>query len=151
MVASQEQINALLNHCIDFAGRMLADHAEFYPFGATLDNQGSIEAAGAHTGDEFPEPQEIIDLMTEAFARQAAQGAITAAAIAVDVNIPSSYNASVPDGIRILLESPDLSVLVYVPYAVAGGGADADQNDVTLFETIEVSAAHSIFKMASNA
>src|SRR5882762_99814 len=99
MAAGPEQLHALLMYCINFAKTMLDDRGEFYPFGAVLNQAGQIEAQGAWDGNEHPNPQEIYQLLSEGFRSRARTGDITAAALAVNVNIPEKYSSPYPDGV----------------------------------------------------
>ena len=46
-------LNQLLNVALDFAKKMLKQHGEFYPFGASMGADGKITMDGASTC-EFP-------------------------------------------------------------------------------------------------
>jgi hypothetical protein len=77
-------LDRLFNSLLPFAERMLADQGEFSPFGGSMKPDGEIVAAAAFDGSEHPPSQDAIDLMTQAFRRQARSGELRAAAICYD-------------------------------------------------------------------
>jgi hypothetical protein len=151
MTASPDQLHALLTYCIDFAKTMLSDSGEFYPFGANLGQDGQVRAVGGYDGNERPNPQDIYRLLGESFVSNAREGSITAAALAANVNIPAEYSPPVPDGLRVHLESADLSRFVYVPYRVTKRGLFKKKFEVEFFNPIPVETPPSIFTGALNA
>jgi hypothetical protein len=107
---------AMLRHCDEVAQQMLVEHGEFYPFGAFLNANGKVEALAVYTGDEHPSSVELIELMYGVITKMANDGTLVAYAIAVNVNIPSQFNAPFPDGIRVQVEAPGYSRDLYTPY-----------------------------------
>jgi len=148
MTVSPEQLHELLTYCIDFGRQMLDDSADFYPFGAMLDVDGRIVSVGGSDGEEKPAPQEIYRLLWEAFAAGAADGTVTAAALAANVDIPAEYDPPVPDGIRVHLESTEFSRFIYIPYAIGTKDVVSPSRTVTLFEPIAVQIEPGIFAAA---
>jgi hypothetical protein len=68
------------------AERLLKKHAEFYPSGAVMLSGGEIRHIGARIeGDDRPQSQSLIDLLTETFQKEAAKGNLRAAGISYDV------------------------------------------------------------------
>ena len=151
MTASPEKLHELLTYCIDFGKTMLNDSGDFYPFGATLSPDGQVAAVGGYDGTDKPAPQDIYRLLGEAFASGAADGSLVAAALAANVSIPTEYNAPVPDGLRVHLESKDFSRFIYIPYAVKKQGLFKKSFSVTLFEPIAVQVGPTMFKAPTNA
>lgn len=115
MLVSPERLNELVTYCIDFARTMLEEAGDFYPFGATLTNDGKLAGVGGHNGEERPNPKEIYTLLGGSFAVDAAAGKLSAAALAANVSIPTEYSPSSPDGLRVHLEAEGFSRFIYVP------------------------------------
>ncbi len=113
--ASIDQLATLLRYCEDFAKQMLGEAGEFHPFGAFLNGEGKVEALSAYLGGQLQE-HELYSLLQGAVSSLAAQGKLKAYAIAANVNIPSQLEAAYPDGIRVHVESPGYSRMVYTPY-----------------------------------
>ena len=143
MTASPEQLHAALTYCIEFAKQMLADSQAFYPFGASLNRSGKVEALGGWNGEEHPEPAEVYGLLSGALQRRARAKEILGAALAVDVNVPPQYGAQWPDGIRVHLESADFSRHIYVPYRIVKSGGPTAL--VELAEPFSVEVGHEFF------
>lgn len=122
MAVSPEQLDALVTRCIGFARTMLEDAGDFYPFGATLTNDGKLGNVGGYNGEERPNPHEIYTLLGASFAADAAAGRVSAAALAANVNIPAQYLPSSPDGLRVHLEAEGFSRFIYVPYRITRRG-----------------------------
>jgi hypothetical protein len=49
------ELEKLLGAALPFAEQMLTKHAEFYPYGATMDPKGKITNVGGYTDDEVTE------------------------------------------------------------------------------------------------
>ena len=58
-----EEIDALLNAVLPLAQQMLGKYGEFYPLGASMNTQGEVGLVGVMPESEFPQAQEIIDLL----------------------------------------------------------------------------------------
>ena len=144
-LASSEQLQSLLSYCIDFARVMLRDLGGFYPFGAVLGSDGSLKAVGGYGGDEHPNPHEIYYLLREGFVNSARDGSINAAALAASVTIPSRYSPPAKDGLRVHLENPDISRLIYVPYRISKPGFFNKTPKAVFFEPITVHMRPAIF------
>ena len=55
-------LDQLLNVALEFAKKMLNQHGEFYPFGASMRPDGTVSMDGATTGGEKPPSQELLNL-----------------------------------------------------------------------------------------
>jgi len=113
-----DSLASLLRYCEQFAQQMLARSGEFHPFGSFVNAEGKIEALGAHLGSEFPAGGEVYTFLESAVASMAAQGKVSAYALAANVSIPSGLASPLPDGIRVHVEAPGYSRLVYTPYRI---------------------------------
>ena len=151
MSASPEKLHELLTYCMDFGAVMLKDAGEFYPFGATLNSDGNVAAVAGFDGEDYPAPQDIYRLLADSFVSSAANGSITAAALAINVNIPSEYNPPSRDGIRVLIESEGFARLIYVPYTIKAPGLFRRSYTVSLLEPIPVEVEPELFPRESNA
>ena len=60
---AHEEIDALLNTVLPLAQQMLAKYGEFYPLGASMNTKGEVGLVGVMPESEFPQAQEIIDLL----------------------------------------------------------------------------------------
>ena len=108
--ASLESLDFLTNHCENFAKRRLATSGEFFPFGAFVNAQGKVEALAVTDGQERPDPRRILELMHEVVQQLASDGRLRADAIATHVDIPAKVEPPLPDGIRMQVETPGLSL-----------------------------------------
>ena len=110
-------LEELLNALLPFAQEMLAKHGEFYPIGASMDKTGEISCAAADTGDEQPDSQDVIELLTKGFREEARQGNIRAAAICYDSRIVPPGKTEKVDAIAIRSEHKDGDAIdAYIPY-----------------------------------
>ena len=111
-------LDNVLNAILPFAQQMLAKHGEFYPFGSTMTNDGEIVAQGAALeGNDHPASRPLIELMTQAFRKQALAGQIRAAGICYDVRTTPPGQTAKTDAICVALEhNTGQCVNVFVPY-----------------------------------
>ena len=151
MSASPQQLHEMLMYCINFARTMLADAGDFYPFGATLSHLGTVSAVGGYDGQERPKPQEIYQLLGNAFAAGASEGAYLGVALAANVNIPAQYSPPSPDGLRVHLESQGYSRFMYVPYRLKKEGLFKKRTVVEFSEPFAVEIAPTFFTVANDA
>ena len=113
----RDELETLLDPLLDFAQDLLRKHGEFFPFGGTIDNDGQVALSAAHTGDERPPSQEVIDLLADGMRAQASAGQIRAAAICYDSRVTPEGGAKT-DAIAVSLEHRDGdAVLVMLPYS----------------------------------
>ena len=66
---------------------MLAEFGEFLPFGGKITADGEHVSVGAKGSSEPLKSKELIDIMTDTFRREAAEGKIRAAGICFDVRV----------------------------------------------------------------
>jgi hypothetical protein len=134
------ELDQLLNSALEFAKQMLSKHGEFFPFGSSMDPAGKIIMDGAHTGDEHPPSQELIDLLTQSYAQRAEAGELRAAAICADVRVVPPGKSSKTDAISVGLEHQSgEAVTVFLPYQkgwfgkISYGGLFASARDAQFF------------------
>lgn len=147
MSASPEQLHELLMYCIGFARTMLENSGEFYPFGATLSQEGKVVAVGGSNGEEQPKSTEIYQLLADAFSAGAKSGQHLGVALAANVNIPTGYSSPSPDGLRVHLESNGYSRFIYVPYKVVSRGLFKPKRVAQLSEPFSVDIPPQFFAM----
>lgn len=112
--ATQEDLDALFELVLRFAEQMLGEHGEFFPFGASISNDGdaSLMAAGPDSG-EAPRPDQLLATLYEGARANAA--AMRAVAFVTDVHADGS------DAVRVELEDLDgMALVVLVPYTRNG-------------------------------
>jgi hypothetical protein len=114
---AHNDLNQLLNVLLPFAEQMLLKRGEFFPFGSCMRQTGKIVAHAAYTGDERPPSQSLIDLMTQAFRRQADDRQIRAAGICHDVRTIPPGQAEKCDAVCASSEHQSgEAVDVFLPY-----------------------------------
>jgi hypothetical protein len=104
---------------------MLSEYGEFHPFGASMSSHGEIQWIGAKVeGDDHPPAQELIDLLTENFKRQAAEGRLRAAGICYDALTVPPGETQKKDAVCCGLEHCVAGTVdVFIPYIKRTGGA----------------------------
>lgn len=114
---SNEDLDTLLNAVIPLAQQMLEKYGEFYPLGASMDVQGKAGLVGVMPKSEYPQAQEIIDLLTSELLDDAANQAIRASAICFRGEAKPPGEAEKSDAICVHLEHQSgESVAAYLPY-----------------------------------
>jgi hypothetical protein len=111
-------LEKLLNALLPFAQQMLQKHGEFYPFGASMQADGTISMIGAQVdGNEFPESAEVIALLEEGFRTGAKDGKIKALGMCTDVRVVVPGGSEKTDAIQANLEHSEAgAVSVFLPY-----------------------------------
>ena len=122
-MAHHPDLDALLNELLPFARRMLAEFGEFLPFGGKITANGEHVSVGAKGSSEHPKSKELIDIMTDGFRREAAEGKIRAAGICFDVRVVPPGQVNKTDAIELSLEREGGEAAeVFVPYALLPDG-----------------------------
>jgi hypothetical protein len=80
------KLEDLLNYCVGFAKQMVERHGAFHPFGAVIVSDGTLNAVGAHIGDEHPHGADVFRFLQSAMRAQFKKQEIIAAGIATDGN-----------------------------------------------------------------
>jgi hypothetical protein len=114
---ARHDLNALLGTIMPFAQQMLETRGEFYPFGAVMTLAGEIKHTAASTGEEFPESQDLIDLLVGAFRAQAANNEVKAVGLCLDARTIAPGQTEKTDAICVRLRHSDReSIDVFLPY-----------------------------------
>jgi hypothetical protein len=82
---SDQDFAALTGVLVPFAQQMLREHGEFYPFAATVDNDGKVAMVAGDTESERPGSTEVIGLLQSEIRSQAERRAIRACGICLNV------------------------------------------------------------------
>jgi hypothetical protein len=79
---------------------------------------------GAHTGEERPDPRELLELLVGALSEQAARGEIRAAAVCANVSVRTESGEPRPDALQYRVEGvgfdPLLTYYAYLPHPDGG-------------------------------
>jgi hypothetical protein len=135
----KEEVEVLMNEGIKFAGQMLSEHGEFFPFGRALRPNGKIVDVGASDGTEHPRSQKLIDLLVNGFKEAARQGEYIAIAIFFDVKVARPSDGRKVDAVQVGLEhKTGYCADVFFPYTlaqrdVAFGNIFAQKRDALVF------------------
>ena len=110
-------LDELVSELIPFAQLMLAKAGEFYPSGGTMGTEGDLSRCGAWNGDEHPQSEDLVELFSNSFCLQAAEGRIRASAICIDSRTIPPGGSAKTDAICILLDHESgQSIDVFLPY-----------------------------------
>jgi hypothetical protein len=122
-------LDELVNALFSFAHQMLADHGEFFPFGASMSNDGEIAySSGLDGEEEQPDSTRVLELLLQGFAGQAASGHIRAAGVCMDVRVVPPDGGEPVDAMCAQLEHEQgEAVDVFLPYRLKPeGGLEYD-------------------------
>src|SRR3954453_20572331 len=109
-------MDELLDYLVTFAQQMLDKRGEFYPFGATISSDGTLQPAAVASDDEHPESTEVLGLLETGFREQAKQNEIRAAALCADVLVRPA-DSEPTDAIQVAIEHVEADpVIVLLPY-----------------------------------
>lgn len=115
--AERDELDALLNSLLPMAQEFLRTRGEFYPFGAALGSDGQVSLQQGYDGNEQPDSQGLIDLLTAGQRADAAAGRIRAAGICYDVRM-RGQDGRPTDAVAVSLEHRDGdTVMVVLPYS----------------------------------
>lgn len=109
------------------AQMLLTKQGEFYPIGAIMLSDGELRRVGGKIeGDDRPFSQDLIDLLTETFRKEAAKGKLRAAGICYDVLTIPPGKDNKQDAICCALEHClGESVTIFTPYVRTADGTFA--------------------------
>jgi hypothetical protein len=118
--AGQDDLDGLLAAVLPLGQKMLAEHGEFFPYGATVSLDGQVRMVAPYDGTEQPRSADLLSLMHDS-ARAGAE-AIRAAAFVFDVRLAGSTPG---DAIRVELEHREgIALAVMLPYRVMDGDVE---------------------------
>lgn len=60
-----ETKDKMIEYGIEFASKLLRDFGEFHPFGAAIDKNEKIVAIGGWNGEEYPNPKDLLKLLSD--------------------------------------------------------------------------------------
>ena len=122
MAEPREEIEQLLKYLLPFAEQMLSKDGEFYPYAATMDAGGEVQAVSA-AGDERPDVGALLLALHDELRQQASQGTIRASGIAADVTLTDPDSGEVTDAVQLELDHAETDAVdVYVPYETGTEG-----------------------------
>jgi len=106
-----------MNALLPFAEQMLNRFGEFLPFGAAIRTDGTVISVGADTGQEHSPSLDVIAVLEQGFARQAAAGELRAAGICYDARAVPPGQTEKTDAIAMRLQHlAGDTVDVFLPY-----------------------------------
>jgi hypothetical protein len=121
-INAKSDAEALMNAVLPFAAKMLAEHSEFFPYGAAMKPNGEIVSIAGYDGREQPPSQQIIDLLYSNLRRDASNEVYKTTAVVYDVRLTLPGRTATTDAIAVALEHrDDYSVVVMFPYSLTGG------------------------------
>jgi hypothetical protein len=124
MAEPKQEIEQLLNYLLPFAERMLSGDGEFYPYAATMDAGGEVQAVSM-AADEQPDVGELLLALHAELRDQASRGAIRASGIAADVTLTDPDSGDTTDAVQLELDHADTEAVdVYVPYTTGDEGIE---------------------------
>jgi hypothetical protein len=116
-------LQALFDSQLQFTKKLLSKSGGFNPWAATMSSTGQIQWVAASNGEEFPDAQALIDLLTETFQRQSALGVLRAIGICYDARVMPPGQSDKSNAICCSLEHISGEALdVLVPYTKAADG-----------------------------
>ena len=114
----KEQCEELMSKLLPFAEDQLKKHREFYPFGAVMLMDGSVEFTDHFDGNEHPNSKDVIEKLNQIHKELASEGNIKASGIVWNAAI-ADENGKPSDAIIVSLEHKDAySVIVGEPYKI---------------------------------
>jgi hypothetical protein len=110
--------DGLWNVLLPFAKQMLEKYGEFHPFGASMENDGTITMIGPKVeGQDFPKAIDLIETLEASLYEAAEHGTIRASGICMDVRVVVPGNAEKSDAVQASLEHSEAKPInVFLPY-----------------------------------
>jgi hypothetical protein len=116
---TENDFQKLILHCHHLAEKLLLDQdGEFYPFGATINNEGELIHNAHDSGDEFPLSRTKINDLKKYFTKAIDDKNIKAYAIAFDCLVRKDSESDKTDAIAIECYSRENGqrTIYYYPY-----------------------------------
>lgn len=115
---AKEQCEELMGNLFPFAEEQLKKHHEFYPFGAVMLEDGTVEFTAGYDENEFPDSKEVIEKLSQHHKKMAIEGKIKASGIVWNSSVVTE-GGKPADAIIVSLEHVDnYSVIVGEPYKI---------------------------------
>lgn len=112
-----KDLETIINRSVPFALEQIDKHGDFYPYATVITVDDKFEPAMAKPETERPTSQEVIDMLTDALRKRAAQGQLKVVCIVVGGKMSREAGKPPVDVIQARLEHMDgTSVEVYVPW-----------------------------------
>jgi hypothetical protein len=132
---ARAELQRLLRQYLPLARSNLEEDRGLYPFGAALLADGTPHLYTGYTGDEAPQVNDVLSLLTDGFRRDAANGELRAVCVFVDVLVSPPDEEGQTDALQARLEhAAGLSISVYYPYSRAEDGTVRYRAPFTLSE-----------------
>ena len=100
---------------------MLRQHGDFYPFGATIGQDGTIALIQTPLGEdeEIPDSRELVHMLYQGLRDQALRGEIRGGAVCTNVSMRPEGSDEETDAVRVSLDHAQHEPLdVFQPYAI---------------------------------
>jgi hypothetical protein len=122
MSEPKDECEMLLNAVLPLAEKFLAEHGEFFPFGAALGTDGKQAITMAHDGSDRAPSQPLIELLRDGYRQGARSGRLVATALAYDALVIPPGQSTRTDAIAVELDHRwEYSTVVFVPYVIKSG------------------------------
>ena len=117
-MGAPEDIDLLLREELAMVRNLLDRNGRFYPTASWIDRDGELAFVGGQPGGMFTRATEILDMLYGALQQKAAEGAIRACAVAVDVRVVPPGETKKTDAILVTIEHAEADPLdVVLPYS----------------------------------
>lgn len=114
----KSECELLLEALLPFAEESLKTHGEYYPFGAVILDDGTVEKTAVYDGNEFPESADVINALIKEHKSLAQEGKIKASGIVWN-GVSADENGKKTDTVVVSLEHKDsYSVVICEPYKI---------------------------------
>jgi hypothetical protein len=132
----QAELDGLLQAAVPFAQQMLAEHGEFFPYGAAVSIDGDVRMVAADPGTgEHPDPTEVLDLLYRQLS--GARDGLAASAVVSDVRLLDPPS----NAIRVELEHREgVAIAVLLRYDLLP--EDGGTSQVVLSDVRAVAGEH---------
>lgn len=84
MSLPKEDYQAMLDHCLEVADKMLSEEGYFVPFGALILQSGQFTSVSVDVGEDRAEVEEFIEILADTFRTRADKGDLRACCICID-------------------------------------------------------------------
>lgn len=117
-MSAKNECEGLMDVLLPFGEDQLKKYGEFYPFGAVVRTDGTVELTPVYGGDEHPDSKDVINDLICVHKSLAEEGKIKVSGIAWNASIEDP-DGKPSDSIVVSLEHKDnYSVIVGEPYKI---------------------------------